>query len=636
MAFSRSSSGKESAESSKVDTLSQPGSEPSSSNNTICSAHSPAQQALEEVQHAGEPKSAKRRSSRARLFSNGFTRLLRSSSDAKGNELATHTENSGDDGRDTTELPRTGAVDDTRIVSMTKQVARGLPSPLGNRHDTDAIEGSEAPSMPTTLKTMVTILSEIKVLKADQNQEFWAIVEIEGVLHNRRELADSNIDVVFIVDNGYYVSKDGLMRALEAATGGLHQLDRGDRVALYTTHCTHGSVASTVPDRLLPLRSVCSDTEEVFRNLTLDIAKYGTQEWNPPRPTPPMSNVILAIAKSLEMGSPKHQRCHMILLSPVFNVLHSVSDTFPNLHVHQINSAVLPFVPNEEHREMVCHETCCKNVTASNWTHYQSVPGRIKQIILQARSTGPVGSITDIHVDLRPKSGCEVLEIDGSTTLNALRPGQSFCFLVRLRVSSAKTHELCESSLDPLLEHSLEATTIRQELYLADKLNAKLAHLLSVQVFHKNTLNAPGTWCYTEVPLVAITRLGRLAPPRDFSVEVQRRRIFYRLNKLDNEATKREMKKLAIAVSDESEDLKQIVQRMAKEIHWHHAVLEYEASSRQKLPLCSGPIGKAMVHHMYQHETDSLITEMASAEHHEHIQAMLDAKMNKRKGMAIM
>jgi hypothetical protein len=124
MTFSRSSSGKKSSDSSKVrasidapptlwpqvDLLLQPESEPTSSNNTICPAHSPAQQALEEVQHTGEPKLAKRRSSRARLFPNGFTRLLRSSSDAKGSELPIHAEDGNDDGGSDVEVLKTGAV----------------------------------------------------------------------------------------------------------------------------------------------------------------------------------------------------------------------------------------------------------------------------------------------------------------------------------------------------------------------------------------------------------------------------------------------------------------------------------------------------------------------------------------------
>lgn len=118
MTFPRSSSGNEPAGSSKVrasldvpptpwpqvDVLLQPESEPTSSNNTICPAHTPAQQALEEVQHAGEPKLAKRRSSRARLFPNGLTRLLRSGSDAKAAELPTHVEDNSNGGDDNVEL----------------------------------------------------------------------------------------------------------------------------------------------------------------------------------------------------------------------------------------------------------------------------------------------------------------------------------------------------------------------------------------------------------------------------------------------------------------------------------------------------------------------------------------------------
>ncbi|KAL5374810.1 hypothetical protein DPSP01_011646 [Paraphaeosphaeria sporulosa] len=626
MAISRSSNGNEASDSSKVcanltspptpwaqvDALSRPEPEPTSFNLTICPAQTPAQQALEEVQHAEEPKLAKRRSSRARLFPGGLTRLLRSSSDAKAAELPTCAEDCNSDGGNNSGLPSTDASNsDASISCMIKQVARGLPSPLGNRHDMDVIEAHEAPRMPLTLKTTINVLSEIKVFGPEQSQEFWASIEIEGVLHNRRILVDSNIDVVFVVDNGYYVSKDSLARALEAAAGGLHQLDRGDRVALYTTHCTHGSVASTVPDKLLPLRPVCSATEEIFRDLTLDIEKCGTQAWHPPRPTPPMSNVILAIAKSLDKELPKHERCHVIILSPVVDVLHTVSETLPNMYVHQINSAVLPFIRNEEHRE-----TCCRNVFVSNWTHYQSIPGRIKQIILQARSECPVENIKDIHIDLRPKSGCEVLEIDGPTTMSTLRSGQAFCFLARLRVAPAQTQELCESPEDPLLQHSLEATNLRQEIYATKKLDAKLAHLVSVQIFYKSNLNPPGTWSYTEAPLVAVAKLGRLAPPHDLGLDVFKRRVFHNLKSLDNEAARKQAENLAMGIPDDRDDLKQVVHCMAKELHWHNTVLEYEALSRQKLPSCTGPI------------------EIASAEHHGHIQAMLDALMDKRKGMA--
>ena len=401
------------------------------------------------------------------------------------------------------------------------------------------------------------------------------------------------------------MSKDCLSHALQTATGALQQLDRGDRVALYTTHCTHGSVASTVPDRLLPLRYVSSATEDLFRNLTLDITKYGTQAWTPPRPTPAMTDVILAIAKSLGKDSLEQGRCHMILLSPIFDALHTVSDTFPDLRIHQINPASLPYIPNEEHRQMVCTETCCKNVFVSNWTNYQSVPSCIKQVILQARSGLPIGHITDVHVDLRPRSGCEVLEIQGSTTMSVLRPGQAFGFLVHIRVSPSKTEDLGITSKDPLLDHSLDVTNLRHELRIAEKLGAKLTNVLSVQVFHKNSLNAAGTWSYTEAPLVLTKELGGLARPHDRTVDVYRRRVFYTLNKVNSSSAKKEVDKLALIAYGEREDMQQVIQSMAKEVHWYHAVLEYETASRQKLPLCTGSIGTQI---LASHPLDLLLT----------------------------
>lgn len=394
--------------------------------------------------------------------------------------------------------------------------------------------------------------------------------------------------------SSYYVSKDCLARSLEAATGGLHRLGQGDRVALYTTHCTHGSVASTVPDKLLPLNPVCLDTEEVFRALTRDIAKSGMQSWNPPRPTPSMTNVVLAVAKSLHDAA-KQPRCHMILLSPVFGALHSVTDTFPDLHVHQINPAIFPFIPEGQHKEMPCEADCCKNILGSNWAHYQSVTTHIKRIILYARSEDPIGTITDIHVDLRPKSGCEVLKIEGPTATNTLRSGQTFSFLARLRVSPIKMQELCANPEDSLLKRSLDATSMGQEIHAAQLLDAKLVHLLSVQVFYQNTLNALSTWSYTEAPVVAITKLGRVAPPQDVSVDVYRRRAFHAINKVDDEAAKKEVDNLAMTVPSEREDMQQVILSLAKEVHWHHAVHEYETLSRKKLPLCSGPIGKSML-----------------------------------------
>ncbi|KAJ4295502.1 hypothetical protein N0V90_007515 [Kalmusia sp. IMI 367209] len=643
MDFSRSSKKSVSTDSSKVcSSLDEPPaswsridvpwqvehSEPTSSNNTICTTHTPAQQALEDAHRVGDSSEAKRHSSRVRLISSSLSRLLRPSSEAKGSELAIQEENDDGDANELDEIlktPNTESVeafmskhgkDQIKIGTMMKQVAERLPSPLGNRYGTTTSQGQgSSSSFPTTLKPTISVLPEVKLLTSDEVQDFWVGIEIEGMLHNRLELPDSSIDVVFVVDNG----KECLSRALSIATGALHQLERGDRIALYTTHCTHVNVASTVPDRLLPLRPISRDTEDIFRDLTSDIAVHGIQHWTPPRPNPPMTRVILAIAKSLEKDNPKHGRCHIILLSPIFDVLHSVSETFPDLRIHQINPALLPYIPNEEHREMVCLETCCRNVFVSNWTHYQSVPSRIRQIILQARSETPLGDITNVHVNLYAEAGCKILDTDGLTTLSALRPGQASCFFVRLRVSPSKTQDLASSlKKNPVLNYSLDATNLRHELYAANMSDAEYAHLLSIQVSYQNTLNPPGHWTYTQAPLAILTKLGRLAPPMDVSSELYKRRVFNMLAKVDNELAKKEVDNLVIFTSNERQEIQQVVHRMRREIYWHHEVLEYEATSRQKLPSCCGPI------------------DIAPAENHQHIQAMLDARMNRRMGMAFM
>lgn len=123
MALSRSSSGKGSIGSSKVcanldtpspplsqaDTLSQH--EPASSSNTVCPAYSPAQQALEEVKQTGESGMAKRRSSLDQLFPDGFTGLLRSSSDPRTTNPSTSDEETGNGGYDSIQVPETEVVE---------------------------------------------------------------------------------------------------------------------------------------------------------------------------------------------------------------------------------------------------------------------------------------------------------------------------------------------------------------------------------------------------------------------------------------------------------------------------------------------------------------------------------------------
>jgi hypothetical protein len=55
--------------------------------------------------------------------------------------------------------------------------------------------------MPTTLRVAVRVFPEVKILTEDV-QELNVAVDIEGVLHNRKPLPDTTIDVIFVVDNG--------------------------------------------------------------------------------------------------------------------------------------------------------------------------------------------------------------------------------------------------------------------------------------------------------------------------------------------------------------------------------------------------------------------------------------------------
>lgn len=85
---------------------------------------------------------------------------------------------------------------------MMKEAARWLPSPLGNHRATETLHESASSSIPTTVKAIIDVLPEVKLLHPNENQHIWVSVEIAGLLHNVQKLADPRIDVVFIIDNG--------------------------------------------------------------------------------------------------------------------------------------------------------------------------------------------------------------------------------------------------------------------------------------------------------------------------------------------------------------------------------------------------------------------------------------------------
>jgi hypothetical protein len=370
-------------------------------------------------------------------------------------------------------------------------------------------------------------------------------------------------------------------------------------VALYTTHCAHNTVTGNKPELHYPLRSISTDTTEIFQDLTSYICRYGTQVWEPARPNPSMTDVVLGVANSLIDQAPKKGRTHLILLSPAAHILHDVSNSFPDLFIHRINPAALPFRREPELQDAVCFEPCCRNIFVSNWTSYQSVPGRIKRVLKNARSKGPVGDLTSISIDVRARDGCEVIESFGRKDIPHLRLGQVHTVFARLHISKDKTQVVDCDSVNPIFKSSLDVKGLKLELHNAVTLGAIKVHLLDVQLLHRNSIHAVDSWNYTEAPLISIRELGGLAPPPDNALEVCKRQYFHKFVQLTTKEAMNEANNLLAVLDVKNEVARKVVECLYREINCHVLIRRYEQDYRQKLPLCPGPIGIESPHEWF-------------------------------------
>jgi hypothetical protein len=363
-----------------------------------------------------------------------------------------------------------------------------------------------------------------------------------------------------------------------------------DRVALYTTHCVHNTVTGNKPEMHHPLRPFSDDSEHLFEDMTTDICARGTQTWRPARPNPSMTDVVLSIAKSLESQELRKGRTHIILLSPAAYVLHDISKAFTDLCIHRINPAALPYRREPELQDTVCYESCCKNVFVSNWKSYQSVPGRVKRILKNARSMSPIGELTDVSIDLRARDGCELIEVFGSKDVPHLRLGQVHTVFARLRVNKNQTQAVDLDSVNPIFKSSLEVKGLRQVLQNAVSLGAIKVHLLDVQLYHRNSIHTIDCWNYTEAPVVITRELGGLAIPIDTAIETYKRLYFHKFVQLSTNEAKMEADNLLAILDVNNDAARQVVERMRHEITCQAKTRQYEQDFRQKLPLCPGPV----------------------------------------------
>jgi hypothetical protein len=388
----------------------------------------------------------------------------------------------------------------------------------------------------------------------------------------------------------YYVTTECLDKATDAVNGALYDLRRGDRLTLYTTHCAHNDVTGNKPELHCPLRPLSTDTEDVVHDLTANIRRCGTQIWEPPRPNPSMTDVVLAVAKSLEPHALKPGRSHIVLLSPAAYVLHEVSETFPNLAIHRVNPSALPFRREPELQDIVYFESCCKNVFVSNWSSYQSVPDHIKRTLKDTRSTNPVGALTNVSIDVRPRNGCELIECFGLKEAGHLRLGQVHTLFVRIHVDQTKTQGVNLESVNPVFNSSLDAKALRQELQNTVALGAIKVHVFDVQMYYHNSINTVNCWNYTEAPFIMVRDLGGLAPPLDSCLEVLKRQYFHKFVQLTTDGAKSEADNLLAILDADNEVARHFVGYLSREIKCQEAIRKYEHGYRQRLPSCPRPI----------------------------------------------
>jgi len=340
---------------------------------------------------------------------------------------------------------------------------------------------------------------------------------------------------------------------------------------------------------IYPIRPVCADVDEIFRDLTSRIAHSGSQLWHPPRPNPTMGDVILGIAGSMAGEHLKAGRTHVIVLSPAAHVLHKVSKSFPDIYIHRINPAFLPYRREPEFQDTICLKDCCKNVFASNWSKYQSTSGRIKRILKNARSEQPVGELLDLKVEIRTKAGCEILVESGSKEIRRLFPGQVHTLFVWIRINKAETQGVNLNSDNPILNSCLDANGLRQELQNCVRVGATKVNPLDVQLLHRSSLHPTRSWMYTEAQLIFTRELGGLAPLLDTSMEFYKRQLFCNLSRVSANEAKAVAEATLDTLPKNHEQAKMLLERMSQEIELHLAIRRYEKEYRQRLPLCPGP-----------------------------------------------
>ncbi|OJD29775.1 haus augmin-like complex subunit 8 isoform x1 [Diplodia corticola] len=320
---------------------------------------------------------------------------------------------------------------------------------------------------PPILSVDLNTVTECESLSLHEERSVWVAVETRGVVRpDVRDLGEDNkgagLDVVVILDNSRFASPDSQETACDVALR-IAQISTGadDRFAVFCTCCRHfPDEAKTSGCLLHPLQAV--NVPSLHRELN-DIRALVAR---PPAAGTEMSETLQEAIKALsesknESAKPlRLTRCLVFILSPRSVGGLERMDQFSALNVYVVCTAAIPYHNGlSENSDLwmlprsLSSNSFSQKVSVNDSAHLIS---QAADVMSYAREGRVFGSITDLCVDIKPRQGCVVESILGSTSSAKLKAGQTLSALVRVRIPAVITRE--HAAHNPLteLEDALE------------------------------------------------------------------------------------------------------------------------------------------------------------------------------------
>ncbi|KAF2465578.1 uncharacterized protein BDR25DRAFT_378761 [Lindgomyces ingoldianus] len=213
-------------------------------------------------------------------------------------------------------------------------------------------------------------------------------VEIEAVLHNPHVLPYDGIDIIFVIDNAYYVSESCLQQAKMTMLGALKHTRHTDQIGLFTTHKTNSQDKEAFfPNELYPLQPV---KESVLRDKLKEIQFYERS-----RPEGTLHRTLSSIVKAHK--NPGSATCDKLF------------KTYQHFRFHHLNPAMRAFNTGGSRESAMCGRAC---------------DHAIASLFNNARHHDPVDELSNVTINLAPLGGCRIKVDDGSPSIPRLGVGE--------------------------------------------------------------------------------------------------------------------------------------------------------------------------------------------------------------------